>query len=166
MDAVKKRVEGVGGTLEIESRPGLGTRLALRLPLTVAVQPVLLVRVGEEVLGLPIAKVHGAAQVEVEALERSRGEPMLPYGGSLVPVRDLGALLGLPRSPARGPRQVVVTDGEGARVGLAVDALLGQEDAVLKPLARPLDLVAGLSAVTVLGNGRPVFILDVPRLGT
>jgi two-component system chemotaxis sensor kinase CheA len=166
MDAVKKRVEGVGGTLEIESRPGLGTRLALRLPLTVAVQPVLLVRVGEEVLGLPIAKVHGAAQVEVETLERSRGEPMLFYGGSLVPVRDLGALLGLPRSPARGPRQVVVADGEGARVGLAVDALLGQEDAVLKPLARPLDLVAGLSAVTVLGNGRPVFILDVPRLGT
>jgi two-component system chemotaxis sensor kinase CheA len=165
MDAVKKRVEAVGGTLEIESRPGLGTRVSLRLPLTVAVQPVLLVRVGEEVLGLPIAKVHGAAQVNVDALERSRGEPMLPYGDGLVPVRDLGALLGLPRAPARGPRQVVVADGEGARVGLMVDALLGQEDAVLKPLARPLDLVGGLSAVTVLGNGRPVFILDVPRLG-
>jgi two-component system chemotaxis sensor kinase CheA len=165
MDAVKKVVEAVGGALEIESHPGLGTRISLRLPLTVAVQPVLLVRVGEEVLGLPIAKVHGAAQVAVESLERSRGEPMLPYGGGLVPVRDLAALLGLPRAPSRGPRQVVVADGEGAQVGLAVDALLGQEDAVLKPLARPLDLVTGLSAVTVLGNGRPVFILDVPRLG-
>ncbi len=165
MDAVRKRVETVGGTLEIESRPGHGTRVSLRLPLTVAVQQVLLVQVGEEVLGLPIAKVHGAAQVVVEALERSRGEPMLPYGGGLVPVRDLGALLGLPGGAARGPRQVVVADGEGARVGLLVDALLGQEDAVLKPLSRPLDLVGGLSAVTVLGNGRPVFILDVPRLG-
>jgi two-component system chemotaxis sensor kinase CheA len=59
---------------------------------------------------------------------------------------------------------VVVADGDGARIGLAVDALLGQHEAVLKPLARPLDLVMGLSAVTVLGNGRPVFILDVQRL--
>jgi two-component system chemotaxis sensor kinase CheA len=80
-------------------------------------------------------------------------------------VRDLAGLLGLPRGAQGGVRQVVVTDGDGARVGLAVDALLGQEDAVLKPLARPLSLVSGLSAVTVLGNGRPVFILDVPRLG-
>jgi two-component system chemotaxis sensor kinase CheA len=165
MDVAKKVAETVGGTLEIESQAGLGTRISLRLPLTMAVQPVLLVRVGEEVLGLPISKVHGAAQVEVANLERSRGEPMLPYGGGLVPVRDLGALLGFPLGPSRGPRQVVVADGEGARVGLAVDALLGQAEAVLKPLARPLDLVGGLSAVTVLGNGRPVFILDVPRLG-
>jgi len=123
------------------------------------------VRVGEEVLGLPIAKVHGAAQADTARLERSRGEPMLPYDGGLVPVRELATLLGLPRDPGHGPRQVVVADGDGARVGLAVDALLGQEEAVLKPLARPLDLVSGLSAVTVLGNGRPVFILDVPRLG-
>ena len=165
MDAVKRVAEAVGGALEIESDPGRGTRIGLRLPLTVAVQPVLLVRVGEEVLGIPIAKVHGAARVEVEGLERSRGEPMLPYGGGLVPVRDLAGLLGLPRGATGGARQVVVADGEGSRVGLAVDALLGQEDAVLKPLARPLSLVPGLSAVTVLGNGRPVFILDVPRLG-
>ena len=59
---------------------------------------------------------------------------------------------------------MVVVEGEGGRIALAVDGLLGQQEAVLKPLARPLDLVSGLSAVTVLGNGRPVFILDVPRL--
>jgi two-component system chemotaxis sensor kinase CheA len=166
MDAVKRVVEAVGGALELVSVRGHGTRVSLRLPLTVAVQPVLLVRVGEEVLGLPISKVHGAAQADVAGLERSRGEPMLRYDGSLVPVRELSALLGLPRDGGGGPRQVVVADGDGARVGLAVDALLGREEAVLKPLSRPLDLVPGLSAVTVLGNGRPVFILDVPRLGS
>jgi len=165
MDAVKRVVEAVGGALAIDSSPGRGTRISLRLPLTVAVQPVLLVRVGEEVLGLPVAKVHGAAQVEVERLERSQGAPMLPYGGGLVPVRDLGAILELPTDGRRGPRQVVVADGEGSRMGLAVDALLGQADAVLKPLAGPLGRVAGLSAVTILGSGRPVFILDVARLG-
>jgi two-component system chemotaxis sensor kinase CheA len=164
LDAVKRTVEAVGGTLEIESAKGAGSRITFRLPLTVAVQQVLLVRVGEEVLGLPIAKVHGAAQVEMSLLDRSRGEPVLPYDGDLVPVFDLTKLLGFPREAAKDERAVVVAEGGEGRVGLAVDALLGQQEAVLKPLGAPLDAVPGLSAVTVLGNGRPVFILDVQRL--
>ncbi len=114
MDAVKRTADTLGGTLDVESVGGGGTRWILRLPLTVAVQPVL--------------------------------------------------LLGFTTAAGTAPRSVVVAEGDGGRVGLAVDALLGQQDAVLKPLARPLDLVPGLSAVTVLGNGRPVFILDVQRL--
>ncbi len=164
LDAVKRTVEAIGGAVELESTPGAGSRITFRLPLTVAVQPVLLVRVGEEVLGLPIAKVHGAAQVEMSRLDRSRGAPVLPYAGDLVPVHDLDHLLGFPREGARDDRAVVVAEGGDGRVGLAVDALLGQQEAVLKPLGVPLDAVAGLSAVTVLGNGRPVFILDVQRL--
>ncbi len=165
LDAVKNTVETMGGTLEIDSAPGAGARFTFRLPLTVAVQPVLLVRVGEEVLGLPIAKVHGAAQVDVARLDRSRGDPVLSYDGDLVPVHDLSRLLGFPAERARGERAVVVVEGgEGAPIGLAVDALLGQQEAVLKPLGAPLELVPGLSAVTVLANGRPVFILDVPKL--
>jgi two-component system chemotaxis sensor kinase CheA len=97
------------------------------------------------------------------ALDRSRGAPVLSYGGDLVPVHDLDRLLGLPAA-ARDERAVVVADGGEGRIGLAVDALLGQQEAVLKPLGAPLDAVPGLSAVTVLGNGRPVFILDVQRL--
>jgi two-component system chemotaxis sensor kinase CheA len=163
LDAVKRTVEAVGGTLEIDSAPGAGSRVTLRLPLTVAVQPVLLVRVADEVLGLPIAKVHGAAQVAMSRLDRSRGAPVLPYDGELVPVHDLERLLGLPGGSS-DERAVVVAEGGEGRVGLAVDALLGQQEAVLKPLGAPLEAVPGLSAVTVLGNGRPVFILDVQRL--
>jgi two-component system chemotaxis sensor kinase CheA len=167
LDAVKRTVESVGGTLEIDSVPGAGSRVTLRLPLTVAVQPVLLVRVADEVLGLPIAKVHGAAQVAMSSLDRSRGAPVLAYGGDLVPVHELDRLLGFPGDEpgaAADERAVVVADGGDGRIGLAVDALLGQHEAVLKPLGSPLDAVQGLSAVTVLGNGRPVFILDVQRL--
>ncbi|HET8540508.1 MAG TPA: chemotaxis protein CheA [Anaeromyxobacter sp.] len=164
LDAVKRTVDAVGGTLELESAPGAGSRITFRLPLTLAVQPVLLVRVCDEVLGLPIAKVHGAAQVELSRLDRSRGAPVLAYDGDLVPVHDLTRLLGFPRDDARDDRAVVVAEGGDGRVGLAVDALLGQQEAVLKPLGVPLDAVPGLSAVTVLGNGRPVFILDVQRL--
>jgi two-component system chemotaxis sensor kinase CheA len=165
LDVVKRTVESLGGTLEIDSLPGAGCRFTFRLPLTVAVQPVLLVRVGDEVLGLPIAKVHGAAQVALSRLDRTRGEPVFTWGGELVPVRDLGRLLGFDADPHRDERAVVIAEGgDAGRIGLAVDGLLGQHEAVLKPLASPLDSVHGLSAVTVLGNGRPVFILDVSRL--
>jgi len=165
LDVVKRTVEALGGSLEIDSLPGAGCRFTFRLPLTVAVQPVLLVRVGEEIVGLPIAKVHGAAQVELTRLDRTRGEPVFSWAGELVPVRELGRLLGFASTRARDERAVVIAEGgDLGRIGLAVDGLLGQQEAVLKPLVSPLDAVHGLSAVTVLGNGRPVFILDVQRL--
>jgi two-component system chemotaxis sensor kinase CheA len=164
MDAVKRSAEALGGTLSIQSQPGQGTRFTLRLPLTVAMQPVLLVRVGTEILAIPVSKVHGAADARLELLERAGGAPQLAFGGGHVPVHDLGILLGTGPAPGGGRRSVVVADGDTGRVGLAVDQLLGQQEAVLKPLHGPLSLVPGLSAVTVLGNGRPVFVLDVSRL--
>jgi two-component system chemotaxis sensor kinase CheA len=129
----------------------------------VAVQPVLLVGVGEEVVGLLISKVHGATQVSFAGLDRSQGSPIISYDGELVPVHDLATLLGF-APDGRDDRAIVVAEGAEGRIGLAVDALMGQQEAVLKPLVAPLGAVPGLSAVTVLGNGRPVFILDVPRL--
>ncbi|XXF77386.1 chemotaxis protein CheW [Myxococcaceae bacterium GXIMD 01537] len=164
MDAVKRVVENVGGTLEIESELGRGTRFTLRLPLTVAVVHLLLVQVGEEVFGLPIAKVLGATEADAASLSRSRETALLPHGSGLLPVYALDELVGIPAPPREGVRPFVVTEGEAGRVALAVDRLLGQEEAVLKPLSRPLDLLPGLSGVTILGSGRPVFILDVPRL--
>ena len=165
LDAVKRSVDALGGAFEIASVPGAFTRFTLRLPLTLAVQPVLLAAVGDEVLGLPVAKVRSAALADLSTLGRSQGTPVLPYLDRLVPVHDLAGLLGFPWGATAGQRAVVVADGESGLIGLAVDKLLGQVEAVLKPLARPLDRVAGLSAVTVLASGRPVFVLDVGRLG-
>jgi two-component system chemotaxis sensor kinase CheA len=131
----------------------------------VAVVQLLLVSVGEEVFGLPIAKVVGALEADSEKLERSRQIPLLPHNQGLLPVYALGELVGVEASPRQGGvRPYVVMEGDSGRVALAVDKLMGQEEAVLKPLSRPLDLLPGLSGVTILGTGRPVFILDVPRL--
>ncbi|MEI6225444.1 MAG: chemotaxis protein CheA, partial [Deltaproteobacteria bacterium] len=164
MDAVKRSVEALSGTISIQSSRGKGTRFTLRLPLTVAMQPVLLVRVGQEVVAIPVSKVYGAAQATMEGLDRAGGAPQLAFAGGHVPVRDLGELLGAGAAPPGVRRSIVITESDTGRVGLAVDQLLGQHEAVLKPLHSPLSLVPGLSAVTVLGNGRPVFVLDVPRL--
>ena len=164
MDAVKRSVESLGGALELESEPSRGTRMTLRLPLTVAVVQLLLVRAGGEVLGLPITKVLGAVELPESALQRSPSADLLTYGQSLVPAHDLARLLALPTAPEPRARPWVVMEAEEGNVALGVEALLGQEEAVLKALSRPLDRVSGLAGVTILGNGRPVFILDVPRL--
>ncbi len=164
MDAVKRSVEVLGGALELDSQPGRGTRVMLRLPLTVAVVQLLLVRAGGEVLGLPITKVIGAVELPDASLQHSPSADLLTYGQQLVPAHDLARLLELPTVPAPGSRPWVVMESEAGTVALGVEALLGQEEAVLKALSRPLDRVSGLAGVTILGNGRPVFILDVPRL--
>jgi two-component system chemotaxis sensor kinase CheA len=91
---------------------------------------------------------------------------VLQFGQTVVPARELSSLLGAPTRlhDVAAPCPFVVVETDDGRVALAVDALLGQEEVVLKALRRPLDQVRGLSGVTVLGNGRPVFILDVARL--
>ncbi len=165
MDAVKRVVEAVGGVLELESTRGQGTTCRLSLPLTVAMVNLLLVGVGDDVYGLPIAKVSGVVETRRSALPGSQDLLMLNFGQSVVPVQSLAELLDVPALPQ--PPDVppfVVVDGEGGKVALLVDRLLGQEEVVLKALARPLDLVPGLAGVTILGTGRPVFILDVARL--
>jgi two-component system chemotaxis sensor kinase CheA len=167
MDAVKRAVDQVGGTLEIESQLGKGTTFRLSLPLTVAMVNLLLVGVGDEVYGLPIGKVSGVVETARGRLPMSQNAPVLQFGQSVLPVHDLSVLLESSAevtSSALAP--FVVVDGDDGKVALAVDRLLGQEEVVLKALAKPLDLVPGLAGVTILGNGRPVFILDVTRLVT
>ena len=166
MDAVKRAVESVGGTLEITSRRGLGTTFRLSLPLTVAMVNLLLVGLGDDVYGLPITKVAGVVETTRASLSHSRDVPVLQFGSTVVPARELSMVLEVPGRPhdVDAVSPFVVVDTDDGRVALAVDALLGQEEVVLKALTRPLDQVPGLAGVTVLGNGRPVFILDVARL--
>ena len=89
---------------------------------------------------------------------------MLDHDKVQVPVHGLATLLGFEEAEAAGMRPYVVMEADKGPVALAVDVLVGQEEVVLKALSRPLDQLPGLAGVTILGSGRPVFILDVPRL--
>lgn len=165
MDAVKRVVESVGGMLEIETQKGLGTSFRLSLPLTMAMVHLLLVGVGDDVYGLPIAKVSGVVETIRASLPSAQNLPVLHFGQSVVPVHELGVLLDVPTSKVKRPDPpFVVVEADDGKIALMVDRLIGQEEVVLKALNRPLDLVPGLAGVTILGNGRPVFILDVARL--
>jgi two-component system chemotaxis sensor kinase CheA len=164
MDAVKRSLEEVGGTIEIHSERGVGTRFTLHLPLTVSVVNLMLVGVGREIVGFPVLKVLSALELDSREISKNGDGSLLAHSQGLLPVHLLSELLGFPASEARSSRPYIVIEGDRGKVALAVDRLLGQEEAVLKTLTRPLDLVPGVSGVTILGTGRPVFILDVPRL--
>ncbi len=157
LDACKASIEGLGGTFEIDSQRGKGTTFRIGLPLSVSLVPVLLAEVAGEIVALPIAKVQAA--VDLPAAGRR-----LAFGGRDLQVQHLDALLGFRRvGPRSASIALVVGSGEDA-VAVAIDRLVGQQEAVVKPLSRPLDQVAGLAGVTLLGTGQPVFILEVTRL--
>lgn len=160
MDAVLQVTEQLGGTVVLESVPGQGSTVRFVLPATVSVMNLLLLRLGDEVLGLPMGRVLFAT----EGPCGTDGRRTLELNGEQLPAWDLGRLVGFPTVPRDGLRPWVVVDADGKRAAFGVDALIGQEEVVLRPLGMPLDRIRGLAGTAILGSGRPVFVLDVPRL--
>lgn len=164
MDAVKATIEALGGRVELESLPGLGTTTTLVVPITAAVQRVLLVGVGAETVAIPIAKVERVVEAEREALERSGHETFAVIDDQPVLVIDLAERLAI-ASPSRPPTvPLVLAELREQRVALAADRLHGQQEIYVKPLPRLLASARGLVGLTVLADGRPVFLLDVNLL--
>ncbi|MHB8835397.1 MAG: chemotaxis protein CheW [Candidatus Methylomirabilia bacterium] len=166
MDVVKSRVDAFGGALQIDSQPGRGTAVVLRLPLTLAIIRILLVEVRGQEFGLSVSHVLSTAQLDPGDIEWSQQQPLLRLGKRLVPLHDLGALVGLPPRDLRGhPGLFLAVSEFGERAaGLVVDRLLGTFEVVIKPLGPPLKRVRGLAGVTVMGDGRTVLLLDLAAL--
>jgi two-component system chemotaxis sensor kinase CheA len=123
----------------------------------------LLVQVGGELYGVPLHRVLLTTEYDLSARGGEGFEARsLVVMGELVRAYGLAKLFGLPSLAPPGPRPFVVMEVDGLRFAVSVDRLVGQEEAVLKPLFPPLDRVRGLAGVTVLGNGRPLLVLD-PR---
>jgi two-component system chemotaxis sensor kinase CheA len=147
----------------VQSRPGTGTRFTLELPRSVSMSNLLLVQVGGELYGLPVPRVLLTTEYDLSARGGEGFESRsVIVGGQWVHAHGLAKLFGLPSLAPPGPRPFVVLEVDGTTFALAVDRLVGQEEAVVKPLFPPLDRMRALSGVTVLGSGRPLLVLD-PR---
>jgi len=163
LDAVKAAVEALGGKIGLRSAPGKGSRFTLELPLSVSMANLLLVQVGGEMYGLPMTRIIATTEYDLSARGGEGFEARsLAVMGQLVRAYSLAKLFGLPSLAPPGPRPFAVLEVDGITFALSVDRLVGQEEAVLKPLFPPLDRVLGLAGTTVLGNGRPLLVLD-PR---
>ena len=165
MDAVKSAVEPIGGSIDIDSRQGAGTRITLKLPLTVAIIQSLLIEAAQEIYAIPISRVLKTLEVDRDNVKTSQKQSLIDFDGYLIPILSLRKIFRLP--PLTGQAKfisVVVTEVKGKIVGLVVDRLVGQQETFIRPLGRPLNKIGGLSGTTVLGNGRTIFLLDVGNL--
>ncbi len=164
MDVVKEAVNNLGGTLDIVSSPGEGTRFEMRLPLSVAIIKILMVSCGGHPLAIPITRVQRNLDLPSQDIDVNGSQRTFILDEEEIRLYRLTAALGLPDVPAGETTWVILTEIQGRRVGLEVDCFLGQRDAFVKQIGYPLNLLSGLSGATVEGTGRVVFILDPQAL--
>lgn len=158
LHAVKSAVESFGGSMDIESEPGRGTRTILLLPLTLALLDVLLVERGGQVFGIPLTAVEEAVSVE-HALSLA-GQPSLELRGQSLPLSDLADLIGAeaPDPPSHAPALIVASSGH--RIASVCDRLIGEEEVVVKSLGSLLASLGGYLGAAILGDGRIALLLD------
>lgn len=164
MDAVRATVEALGGRVELETARGVGTATTLVVPITAAVQIVLLLGVGGATVAVPIAKIERILEVPAAAVERSGAEAFVLIDDDPVPVLMLATRLAMASAPAPRFVTLALADVRGARVALVVERLVGQQEIYVKPLPPLLVAARALSGLTVLGDGSVVFLLDLNQL--
>ncbi|MCC5986946.1 MAG: chemotaxis protein CheW [Pararhodobacter sp.] len=168
MDAVRNAIEALRGSIEVESTHGKGTRVTLRLPVTLSIIDGLLVKLGKGIFVIPLAVVEEC--VELDATERNResGRSMMRIREHLVAFRPLDQALGMACDnagvKAETPGRVVVVRAEGQRMGLVVEEILGLNQTVIKPLSIYHRAIPGLAGATILGDGAVALIVDVVTL--
>jgi len=163
MDAVRSTVEALRGQTEIVTIPGRGTRVTLRLPVTLAIIDGFLVRLGTSVFVIPLAAVEECVEFDEAERRRESGRSMLQIREHLVPFLDLDDVFGRPHSE-EPRRRVVIVKADGQRLGLVVDDILGQNQTVIKTLSAYHRRIPGLAGATILGDGAVAMIIDVATL--
>ena len=168
LDVVRTNMESIGGAIEMQSEPGESTTFKIKIPLTLAIVSVILLRLGEQRFALPQASVvelvrlgRGDGDLGIETLH---GVPVYRLRGRLLPLVNLSDELGLPSAEPGRQESIIVLQGDDRQFGLLVDSIDDSQEIVVKPLGPRL---AGLpyAGATILGDGSITLILDVFRIG-
>ncbi|WP_299815752.1 chemotaxis protein CheA [uncultured Jannaschia sp.] len=162
MDVVRTSIAALGGRISIASTPGEGSVFSILLPLTLAVLDGMVVRLGEETMVVPIACIEEAIRPRKDDLSRlGTGRTLFFNRGDYLPVIDLAERLGHPtRAKKLTKKTLLIIQSNGSRVALAVDGVVDKRQVVIKSLAKNYRHIAGISAATILGDGKVALIVD------
>jgi len=163
LDVVKRNIEALRGMIEIDSLPGAGTTVTLRLPLTLAIIDGLLVRVGRAHFVTPLSNVLECVELSAEQVRQAHGKHLVNLRGVLTPYIQLREFFAIGGARPSVEQVLIVESAEG-RCGLAVDEVLGDHQTVIKNLGRVYRHVEVISGATILGDGTVALILDPQRL--
>jgi two-component system chemotaxis sensor kinase CheA len=165
LDVVKTNMSKLGGVVDIASDVGIGTKMTITLPITLAIINVLLVEIGSQLFAVPLASVEEAIALDPAQLRTVESREVLSVRGASLPLCRLDRLFGLRRSePPRSRAFVVIAQVAERRLGFVVDELIGQRDIVIKALGKSLKAVRGFAGATELGDQRVALVLDVAAL--
>lgn len=165
LDIVKTNIQRVNGSIQIDTRRGAGTQFQIVLPLTLAVVPALLVRARGSVFALPMVTITETMRLERSDIKYVNRKPVILLRENVLPLIPLAEVFHISRGSDENRRPFVVVIQSGNRqVGLVVDALMGEEEAVVKSLGAFVGDIPGISSATILGDGQVALIVDVFNL--
>lgn len=166
MDVVRRNIQSMGGRVDIESMTGIGTRMTVRLPLTLAILDGMSVAVGSQTYIVPLSYVIESLLPDLQDIKTLANQARLVrVRGEYLPVIVLHELFGIkPASTDFSQGMMIVLDADGAKVVLFVDALIGQHQVVIKSLENNFRRVVGISGATIMGDGHVALILDIAVL--
>jgi two-component system chemotaxis sensor kinase CheA len=163
MDVVRRNINDLRGAIELSSEPGVGTHFKVRLPLTLAIIDGFLVSISSDTFVIPLAMIVECIELETINDTYDHAKNYINLRGEVLPLVDLRELLTIPGDMAKRRNIVVVQNGHN-KAGIVVDQLLGEFQAVIKPLGPIFNHVRAVSGCTVLGTGKVSLILDIPGL--
>ncbi|MBS3943174.1 MAG: chemotaxis protein CheA [Dethiobacter sp.] len=165
MDVVRKSIEELHGSIDVESKPGEMTRFVLRLPLTLAIIKSLMVRTSGQIYAIPLELVRCNVYLKTGDLKTVCGHPAVNLRGEVIPLYELSDLLGFGRRKENVEEMsVVIVDTGGKTKGLIVDELIGQQEILIKSIGAFCHSLQGIAGATVLGDGSISLIVDVAAL--
>ncbi len=163
LDVVKTKIESLGGDIEVTSKPGMGSKSVIRLPLTLAIIQALLVKVEAEKYAIPLNTIKEITTINQDKIRDIQGNKVALYRDATLPILTLSELLSVPpeENKVQDPEHTVVIIRKGDKTaGIIVDDLIGQQEIVIKSLGKFLNNIEGIAGATILGNGTVALIVD------
>jgi two-component system, chemotaxis family, sensor kinase CheA len=164
MDVVRQNIRALSGTVSVQSQLGAGSHFVMRVPAQLATVRVLLVRVGHDTFAVPTASIERTGRVKVEGIHQLEGRSVIILEGRPIPLVELGSVMDVPFEAGESWQPYFILRRDDDRLSCTVDAMLGEQEVVVKKLSYPLEKFAALEGAAVLGSGQLVSILSSTHL--